>query len=232
YPEFKTKAGQTIHWLREQMPLQVWVSNGLAIDTIIDPSTKVPFANVDQTGVWPDFVAYLIENKKLSSLPQAQSFQPEHRQAAIEGINLWKRFEKEGIFSFQLTEDPESADVHVFFTHHFVGKTGMALFAKDYKGLTSKRSFHIRDIEAGRTIPFKPVVVLLRTTDITPGEPVLSTPVMKKAAAHEFGHVLGIEEHSHNPNDLMSLYYGNGSISPRDADTIRFLYKLKPDLVP
>ncbi len=230
YPEFKTRAGQTVRWLQEQMPLQVWVSNGLAVDTIADPASKVPYVNVDQTGTWPDFIAYLIEHKKLGALPQAQGFLPAHRQAALEGFNQWKRFEKEGIFSFEYTNDPESADVHVFFTHHFVGKSGMALFAKDYKGLTSKRSFYRKDIDAGKEIPFKPVVVLLKTTDIT--DKVLTLPAMRAAAAHEFGHVLGIEEHSRSPGDLMSLYYGNGSISPRDADTIRYLYKLKPDLVP
>ncbi len=55
---------------------------------------------------------------------------------------------------------------------------------------------------------------------------------MRASAAHEFGHALGIEGHSRNPADLMSLYYGNGTVSPSDAATIRYLYHLTPDLIP
>ncbi|MBK9769440.1 MAG: matrixin family metalloprotease [Candidatus Obscuribacter sp.] len=54
---------------------------------------------------------------------------------------------------------------------------------------------------------------------------------MKAAATHEFGHALGIEGHSTNPQDLMSMYYGRGVISPNDAATLRYLYCLQPDLI-
>jgi predicted Zn-dependent protease len=55
---------------------------------------------------------------------------------------------------------------------------------------------------------------------------------MRASAAHEFGHALGIEGHSTNPNDLMSIYYGHGVVSANDAATIRYLYHLTPDLIP
>ena len=63
------------------------------------------------------------------------------------------------------------------------------------------------------------------------GEPI-PYDHMKASAAHEFGHALGIEGHSSNPQDLMSIYYGRGVVSPNDAATIRYLYHQAPDLVP
>ncbi|MGC8054832.1 matrixin family metalloprotease, partial [Salmonella enterica] len=48
---------------------------------------------------------------------------------------------------------------------------------------------------------------------------------MRASAGHEFGHALGIDQHSTNPYDLMSVYYGRGVVSNNDAATIRYIYK-------
>ncbi len=229
YPEFKSNVG-AIHWLREQMPLKVYVSHGLTLDSVMDPALGAPIANIDNLSAWPKLVAALIERKdKWKELKPAQSFIPGHYQAACEGVMAWKIFEPQ-LFSFQLTDDPDEADIYVFFTHHFVTKLGMALFANDIRGYTSKRSFPYKAILAGGKAEFLPVVCVLRTTD-SQGQP-MPLGKMKAAATHEFGHALGIEGHSQNRQDLMSAYYGAGVISPNDADTIRYLYHLTPDLVP
>jgi predicted Zn-dependent protease len=229
YPQFRSGAG-VIHWVKDQMPLKVYVSHGLTLDSIVD-SGNVPLCNVKAIDHWPDVAASVLENpERLKSLNMAAGYNPSLYDAALQGINSWKAFENEGLFSFILTDDPSDADIYVFWVNHFVNDLGLGLFQNDIRGYTAKRSFWYREILKGKPAQFKPVVIMLRTTDSA------SHPMpfnwMKSSAAHEFGHALGIEGHSANPHDLMSIYYGNGSISPSDAATIRYLYHTPPDLIP
>lgn len=230
YPQFRSNSG-VVHWLPEQMPLKVYVSQGQSIESIVDPVSGDLAFNVNNLDRWPDCAANLLEHpEQLAQLPIVQGYLPQYYQAAISGINEWKAFEKEGLFSFVFTDDPGDADIYVFWVNHFVDKLGLGTFANDYRGYTGKRSFCYKEILAGAQAQFKPVLTLLRTTNQA-GEP-RTIGQMQAAAAHEFGHALGIEGHSTNPQDLMSLYYGRGVISPNDAATIRHLYHLTPDLVP
>ena len=97
------------------MPLRIWVSNGEAIDAILDPALGAPYANAQDTGKWPDLVASILENPgKLKALPKTQGFLPQHRQAALEGINFWKAFEKEGLFKIWGKINRESKTLHQF----------------------------------------------------------------------------------------------------------------------
>jgi hypothetical protein len=230
YPQYKSPVG-TVRWLKEQMPLKVYISHGLTLDSIMDPQLGAPVCNIDNLSVWPRCVGQLVEHKsQWKTLGVAKGFVPGHYQAAVEGVQAWKIFEPEGLINFELTEDPGEADIYVFFTHHFVTKLGMALFANDIRGYTSKTNFSYAAIQKGGKANFQPVVCVLRTTD-NQGQ-AMPLGKMKAAASHEFGHALGIEGHSTNNQDLMSIYYGRGTISPNDADTLRYLYHQTPDLIP
>jgi predicted Zn-dependent protease len=230
YPEFASKYG-VIHWIPEQMPLKVFVSRGACLDNYIDENLGAPVINMDNLAAWPPLVGKILQNpSEFNNLPITPEFSDNLYQAALAGINMWKPFEKEGLFSYTITNDPTEADIYVFWTHHFVNKLGLALFANDIRGVTSKESFSYKAIMSGQHADFKPVVILLRTTQ-SDGT-IISFEKMRAAAAHEFGHALGIEGHSSNPNDLMSIYYGHGCLSVNDAATIRHLYHLVPDLMP
>jgi predicted Zn-dependent protease len=230
YPEFRSSFG-AIRWVKEQMPLKVYVAPGSSLDTVLDPRLGASVMNVDDKEHWPDIIADLVSDpQKLQSLPLAHGYSQEHYQAAIDGINAWKAFEKEGLFSFTLTNDPGDADIYVVWTNHFVNQLGLGLFANDIRGYTAKRSFPYSAVLAHKQIQFRPVVSVLRTVD-GHGNP-MELAKMKASATHEFGHALGIEGHSNNPNDIMSVYYGHGAISAGDAATIRYLYHLTPDLIP
>lgn len=230
YPEFRSRFG-VIHWLKEQMPLKVFVSRGLSLDSIMDPQLGAPYTNIDNLPGWPNVVAQVVENpESFNSLQPAGGYVDGHYQAAVEGVLAWKMFEREGLISYELTNDPGVADIYVFFTKQFVNKLGMALFANDIRGYTSKTNFPYRAIMSGGKADFKPVVIILRTTEAQ-GQ-AMPLGKMKAAATHEFGHALGIEGHSTNAQDLMSIYYGHGTISANDAATLRYLYRLQPDLIP
>lgn len=230
YPEFRSAYG-TIRWISDQMPLKVYIAPGLTLDSVIDPQLGAPMTNVDGRDRWPDLVADVISNPQaFQNLQVAQGYTPEHFQAALQGINSWKAFEREGLFKFQLVDDPNEADIHVFWTNHFVNKLGLGLFQNDIRGYTAKRSFPYKAIMSGKQAQFKPVVTLLRTTESN--GTAMPFAKMKASAAHEFGHALGIEGHSPYPSDLMSVYYGRGAISTNDAATIRHLYHSTPDLIP
>jgi predicted Zn-dependent protease len=229
YPQFRSKAG-VIRWIPDQMPLKVYVSHGITLDSVLDKN-NVPACNVNVLDQWPDVVANVLEHpEQLQTFPLADGYNPSHLEAATQGINSWKAFEKEGLYSFNFTDDAGDADIYVFWTNHFVNNLGLGLFANDIRGYTAKRSFWYREILQGKKAQFRPVIVMLRTTD-SAGH-VMPFNNMKSSAAHEFGHALGIEGHSANAHDLMSIYYGNGTISANDAATIRYLYHINPDLIP
>ncbi len=230
YPEFRSKFG-VIRWVKEQMPLKVYITQGLTLDSLLDPQLGAPYTNIDNLAGWPGLVAQVVQNQKQwHGLGRAEGFLPGHYQAALEGVGAWKVFQNEGIINYDLTTDPQEADIYVFFTKQFVDKLGVALFANDIRGYTSKTNFNYKAVMSGAKANFKPVVIILRTTDAH-GAP-MSLGRMKAAASHDFGHALGIEGHSTNNQDLMSMYYGRGVISPNDAATLRYLYRLQPDLIP
>lgn len=230
YPQFRSSSG-VVRWISDQMPLKVYISNGLTLDNIVDPVNNAPLCNINNTGKWPDVAAQVLENpERLQSLPVAEGFLANHYQAALEGISEWKRFENEGLFSFQFSNNPADADIYLFWTKQFRAGSGFALLYNDIRGCTAKWMAWYRDVQAGKNIQFKPVVIIMRTTDSV-GSPK-SFAEMKAGAAHEFGHALGIDGHSTNSNDLMSINYGHGVISNNDAATIRYLYHLTPDLIP
>ncbi|HIA52211.1 MAG TPA: matrixin family metalloprotease [Candidatus Melainabacteria bacterium] len=222
--------GKVVRWVADQMPLKVFVSRGSSIDGFMDPELGVPRTNVDGKQRWPHLVAEIIENGQINNLPVSEGFVEPHYEAALQGINLWKGFEREGLFQYVLTNDPSEADIYVFWTHHFVNKLGLGLFANDIRGYTSKEIFDYKLVLQGKQPLFQPVVILLRTTN-QQGNP-MSNEKMRASAGHEFGHALGIDQHSTNPYDLMSVYYGRGVVSNNDAATIRYIYKHQPDYIP
>lgn len=230
YPEFRNPRG-IVHYTSDRMPLKVFVAPGWSLDEFIDETMGAPTVNVDNVGAWPRLMLEVMQKPdQLKDLPVAPGYNDQAYQAAVQGISMWKPLEKEGLFSYQITNDPTEADIYYFWTHHFVNKMGLALFANDIRGLTSKEIFPYQAVLRGGKAEFKPVVVLLRTTE-SDGTPVPFVR-LRAAAAHEFGHALGIDGHSTNPVDLMSKFHGKGVVSPNDAATVRYMYKHTPDLIP
>lgn len=243
YPQCLYQGSKVARCIPQFMPLKICISPGISLDGAgSDPTTGGPLDNVDNVAGWPDLVFQTKSNPDLfNNLSQAEGYTDQMWQAAAQGINQWKRFQGEGLFNFEVTDNPEGADVYVFWTHHFVNKLGLGLFANDIRGYTSKHllpySAVANALNAGNSDLLnrsrRPIVMILRTTDLT-GAQSIPMPLNKlvSAAAHEMGHVLGIDGHSANRVDLMNVNYGAGVISGNDAASIRYLYHRNPDLVP
>jgi predicted Zn-dependent protease len=242
YPECR-HGSDIVHWIPQEMPIHIFIAHGTCLDDAgCDPSYGGPLSNTDNTAGWPELVYSLVKSPDVfNNLRVAEGYSEPMWQAAVQGINQWKRFQNEGLFSFELTSDPQEANVFIFWTNHFVGKNGMALFSNDIRGYTAQHLLPFAQVaqamNAGNTDlierSLRPVVVQLRTTD-SGGINRIPMPLNKlsAASAHEMGHVLGIDGHSKNRADLMSVYYGNGQISPNDAATIRYIYRSNPGLLP
>ena len=243
YPQCRLGGAKIVRWLPQEMPLHIFIAPGTCLDDAgTDPVNGGPLSNADNTSGWPDLVYSLVKSPDcFNNLRVAEGYSEPMWQAAAQGINQWKSFEKEGLYSFELTNDPQEANVFIFWTNHFVGKNGMALFSNDIRGYTAKHLLPYAQVagalNAGNTglieRSLRPVIVQLRTTD-SGGINRLPMPLEKlvAASAHEMGHVLGIDGHSTNPVDLMSIYYGNGHLSANDAATIRYIYHSTPDFLP
>lgn len=244
YPQFRSPFG-VVRWVPEQMPIKVFITHGLTIMDWRNPEMPEmvndfggPVASMDSLAKWPKLVKEIVLNERFGKLRVADNYNEDMWRAAAQGIGQWKAFEKEGLYKFELTENPEEANVFIFWTPHFTNKMGMGITQNDTKGCTSKDIFPYKVIQqvlsgaiAPERVDFKPVVVQLVTCERPFGPPI---PLGKlvSASAHEFGHVLGIDGHSTNPVDLMCLNYGRGVVSANDAATIRFLYRSRPDVVP
>ncbi len=243
YPQCLYGGGKVVRFIPQEMPIKICISPGISIDGIgSDPTTGGPLSNVDNVAGWPELVFRAKQDPELfNNLSQAEGYTDQMWEACAQGINQWKRFQNEGLFSFEVTDNPDGADVYVFWTHHFVNKMGLALFANDIRGYTSKHllpyqavasALNSGNIELLRRSR-RPVVVILRTTDLL-GAQSVPMPLGKlvAASAHEMGHVLGIDGHSPNRVDLMNVNYGNGVVSANDAASIRYIYHRNPDLLP
>ena len=127
----------------------------------------------------------------------------EREQAALAGMDWWVQATG-GMVSYELTTDPRQADVIITFAH--LGNTGWA-GRTEYavSGDQTMIGAHV----------YLNLDYLTDSANITP------------AAAHEFGHALGIRGHSSDPSDLMSyspkVYTLHGP-SERDLNTLKTAY--------
>jgi predicted Zn-dependent protease len=211
---------QAVHWERvrwenKKMPILIWLSPGIKLP-------DVPFDQIQSTRV--DMVNTMLrtqENPWLG-LSQAVGWTPEINDQVAAGIEEWREFEREGLFSFAYTDDPRQAHVLIFFTDSF--KDAASPGGINVGGITSAQIYPVAQAQSIK-IGQKPVIIELSTM-------VNSTPErMYGASAHEFGHALGIKAHSPFREDIMFVDRVVTHLSPADKATIRYLYRNTPQWV-
>jgi hypothetical protein len=137
-------------------------------------------------------------------------WQPELVRAAQEGFTGWMRTAIPVRFAF--TGDSVAADVHVLWVDSFS---------------ESRVAIAYRVTDRSSWIVAATITMAVRSGG---GEP-LPLPLVRIAALHEVGHLLGLD-HSPTPTDIMA---GEATsvihLSPGDISTVRLLYWLPPGRV-
>lgn len=217
-----------VRWERKKMPLHIWIAPGLKLP-------DVPLSDIKETRV--DLVRDMLRTTKpFSGLEQAPGWTPEMNDIVAAGIEEWREFETEGLISFDFTEDPRLAHILIFFTDTFKeadapggvtvgGNTcSQPLPIDKAKELAAagKEMVPLGWVQPGRNVMQNPVVIELATMINS------SEGKLRGASAHEFGHALGIIEHSPYREDLMYVDRVVEDLSPGDKATFRALYHTNP----
>jgi hypothetical protein len=197
------------------MPLLIWISPGLKLP-------DCPFEELQSTRVDEVTQMLLSQGDPFSQLTQAKGWLPEMNDQVAAGIEQWREFEGEGLFSFAFTDDPRMAHVLIFFTDAFRDATAPGGIMVG--GITSAQVYPVSQAKQMK-IAQKPVVIELSTLVNSTEEK------MQGASAHEFGHALGIKAHSPYREDIMFADRIVNHLSAADKATIRFLYHSQPQFV-
>ncbi|MBX9688726.1 MAG: hypothetical protein K2X27_18610 [Candidatus Obscuribacterales bacterium] len=208
-----------VRWEARHMPLKVYVSPGkrLQEEAIQTINAQRPQEVLSMLSTNP---------QSLLNLADCPGWTPELSAAAIHGIEQWKEFQNEGLFSFEFVNDPSLANIFLFWTDRFTGDEGVGGVSTDGNTvavLYDANEVHSKEAGLGKPIQGTPVIIELRVSD--------SFDKIQKNAAHEFGHALGIKEHSPYNQDLMCVNGIARLLSNADKATIRWLYKQRPQYI-
>ena len=204
-----------VRWQPKNMPLLIWISPGLKLPDC--PLSELKATRVDTvTGMLQT------QDNPFAGLEQSPTWKAEMNDQVAAGIEQWRQFQDEQLFSFAFTDNPHNAHICVFFTDAF--RDGSQPGGINIGGNTSAQIYPI-DLARKINIKQKPVIIELSTL-------VNDTPEkMMGAAAHEFGHALGIKAHSPYREDLMYADRIVDHLSEADKATIRWLYKQSAQFV-
>lgn len=203
-----------VRWEPKKMPLKIWISPGLKLP-------EVPFNELQNTRV--DMVFEMLRSETpFLGVGQAPGWVEETNYQVAAGIERWRQFESEGLFSFGFVEDPRDAHILVFFTDMFKDAGGPG--GINVGGVTSAQVYPLSQAQQIK-IAQKPVIIELALSINHTPERLLG------ATAHEFGHALGIKAHSPYRDDIMYVDRVVDQLSPADKATIRKLYQSTPGYV-
>ena len=208
-----------VHWEAKYMPLRIWISPGKKL--VEEPISQINAQRPQEV------LALLKADPTFSSLGPCSDWSPAMNSAVKSGIEQWREFQNEGLFSFEFVDDPRQANIFVFWTDRFVGDEGAG--GVSTAGNTVAVLYDINEVRSkeasyGGQLPGTPVIIELRANNETYDK-------LQARAAHEFGHALGIKEHSPFNQDLMCVNGIANTLSPSDKATVRWLYRQRPQYV-
>lgn len=211
-PGEKQLGMKLVRWESRHMPIRVWVSEGGKLP-------EEPFSEL-QAHRPQEVLQMMLSGRDLRSLPQCPGWTPDMTQAAINGIEQWRELQNEGLFAFEFVDEPSRAQVMVFWVDRFVDSDapgGSSVHGNTSATLFDANLVHNVERRDGRPAQGAPVIIELKVN----GEP----DRLQADTAHEFGHALGIKEHSPYRQDIMCVNRQTLMLSPSDKATMRWLYR-------
>ncbi len=215
-PYSQLEGGELKRWDKHGGAIKVWVSDGLELPR--------GFNGPDLTANKCKTLYPMIDRPGfIEQLKTTQHYFPDYRGIVEEGIKDWRWVAEEGIISFQIIDDPRKADVLFFFCPNWGGgHVGMTFYP--WPGVANARCIAVIETEYLRSLGSR------------------AHKELRKTSAHEFGHILGLTQHSPCQEDLMygnvgkmltwmesKQYSDTSSVTRNDYVTLRALYELPPD---
>lgn len=210
-PGEPTLGHKLVRWEPKYMPLRVFISPGKKL--LEEPISQINAQRPQEV------LALLKADPSLSSLSPCNGWLAAMNTCAKSGIEQWKEFQSEGLFSFEFVDDPSQANIFVFWTERFVGDEGaggISTAGNTVAVLYDANEVAAKEAQYGQ-LPGTPVIIELKADSDHYDR-------LQARAAHEFGHALGIKEHSPYNEDLMCVNGIARTLSPSDRATIRWLY--------
>lgn len=214
-PYSQVENGKLMRWEKGKGPIKVWVSDGLQLPRgFVGPELD--------TNKCKTLYSMFERPGFFRQLETVVHYVPQYRDMVKNGINDWGWVAGEGIVSFEFVEDPTKADVLYF----WCPESGAGSVGRTFYPWTRTAN--------ARCIVHIETEYLRKWGSRVPTE-------LRKTSAHEFGHVLGLTQHSSNIDDLMSgqgktvsyremtSFSSNTAVTKNDYATLRALYELPAD---
>ena len=213
-PYSELENGKLMRWEKGKGPIKIWVSNGLQLPRgFVGPELD--------TNKCKTLYSMFQRPGFFSQLETVVHYVPQYRDMVKNGINDWGWVAGEGIVSFEFVEDPTKADVLYF----WCPESGGGSVGRTYYPWT--------------LTPNARCIVHIETEYLRKWGARVPTE-LRRTSAHEFGHVLGLSQHSPNGDDLMAAngktvsyremtsFSSDTAVTKNDFATLRALYELPP----
>lgn len=214
-PYSQLEDGKLMRWDKSKGEIKIWVADGWQLP----PGFVGPELTVDKCRT-----LYSMFDRPgfFEHLSRVEHYVPSYASIIKEGINDWAWVAAEGIVKFKFVDDPRKADVLYF----WCPQSGGDSVGRTYYPWTG--------VARARCIVHVETEYLRKWGAQTPKQ-------LRQTSAHEFGHVLGLGQHSNEPSDVMrghgetvtwmqQAQYSNSSpVTRNDFVTLRALYELPPD---
>jgi len=153
--------GRIIRWDTSKRPIRIFISNGLQLPD--------GYSGGALNGARMSVLDELFANREtLNRLSVSKGYRPEMRTQAIWGLQQWDWAQSERLFKYQLTNDPATADILLFWCPHLPKEAGITF-------LEPSRNKSIIEIQ---------------TSSLSSLSHLYLQYVFIHIAAHEFGHAL------------------------------------------